>query len=262
MRVSMYIAPFVAAVPFAFLGLHLGGVARRSGALPDRLLAAFFLLLAAGVPPRMLAVDLATHVGRSWTGFWLSAAASLAIGSALACLAAFTWQVFRPGKRWAKRVFQMHAAAMFAAFAAGTTSLRAADGSGPIAIVFNGLAALALVWAFAECLLYYRRMRRQRVVGLAEPVLANRFLLWAVWTGALGFQGIVMMLLRIALWSSGDGEVLLRGEDPGGPWLALIAASKGLLAIVAPAIVVSVWLSFSPPAAYRRWLEKGSPRAA
>ena len=241
-------------MPFALLGIQLLRIARSSGATPDRLLAGFFLGLAAGIPPRMMGVDLAVRSGVSWTGFWLSTVASVFIGIALVCLAAFAWKVFRPGEAWAKRLVIAFGAALCAALLASTRSLEASHAAGLPAITFNGLGAAALVWSFVECVRYYRMMRRRQALGMGDPVVANRFLLWSLWAGAIGLQATLMFALRIAILSSGASEQLTAGADPGSPWIALIHAAKGMLAIVAPVAVVSVWLSFSPPAAYRRWL--------
>ena len=170
------------------------------------------------------------------------------------CLAAFAWKVFRPGEAWAKRLVIALCAALWAALLASTRSLEASHGAALPSIAFNGLGAATLVWSFAECIRYYRMMRRRQALGMGDPVVANRFLLWSLWTGAIGVQATLMFALRIAILSSGASELLAAGADPGGPWIALIHAAKGMLAIVAPVAVVSVWLSFSPPAAYRRWL--------
>jgi hypothetical protein len=244
-----------AAAPFALLGIHLLRIARRSGAVPDRLLSAFFLLSALGVPPRIAAIDLATAgAGTNLLGFWLTTAANLSIGTGIVCLAAFAWQVFRPTKAWARNVVIGCGLAIAAATAAGTTSLGAAGGSAPQAIAFNFIGALVLVWAFVECVVYYQRMRRRRTVGLADPLVTNRFFLWSVWTGTIGLNALFTTGLRVAVWSSGAGAVMAAGGDPGGDWLAWIRLAKGLVLIIAPTALVSVWLSFTPPAAYRRWL--------
>lgn len=250
------LAPFAAALPFALLGLHLLRIARRSGATPDRLLTAFFLLLAAGIPPRMLGVRQSLIAGHDATSYGYDMAANALIGSAMVCLAAFTWQVFRSHEAWAKRLVGVFACALFAVFLAAGASVEASSGSGIRMIVFNGLNVSAIVWAHLECLLYYRTMRRRQRLGLADPVLANRFLLWSFWTGAIALQGLCMLLLRIGIWSSGAHEVLQVGGDPGGPWLVLIDCARGMLAIVGPTAVISVWLSFSPPAFYTRRLQR------
>ena len=98
-------------------------------------------------------------------------------------------------------------------------------------------------------------MRKRRALGMVDPIVANRFLLWSIWTGAITLQAAFTAVLRIAVWWSGAGEMLAQGLDPGGAWLAAIQAAKGVLVLVAPTAVISVYLAFSPPAGYRRWLQ-------
>jgi hypothetical protein len=258
------VLPFVAALPFLLVGAHLARVARASGALPDRLLSAFFLLLALGVGPRMIAVDLATS-GAAGSGgaFWLNIGASLAIGSAMVCLAAFAWKVFRPDSAWAKNLVLGLGAALLGALLAGASSQSASGGSSSAAIAFNFFAAVTLGWAFVECVNYYRRMRRRRALGMADPVVTNRFLLWSLWTGAITLQAILMVGLRVAFHPSGVGNHLDEvGLDASGAWFGAIQGVKAMRVVVAPTVVISVYLSFSPPAGYRRWLRTQQPTPA
>jgi len=248
------VVPWIAALPFALLGLHLLRIARSSGATPDRLLAAFFLCVAAGIPPRMLGVDLTVSGGTSTSTYWLALLAGTCIGSGMVCLAAFAWKVFRPHAVWAKRLVTGFGVALFVALLAQARSLEASGGAGLPAILFNGLGALALFWSFVECVRYYRMMCRRCALGLADPVVTNRFLLWSLWTGAIGLQALLMVSLRIAVLWSGADQALAAGAAPGGPWVALIQYSKLLFGVIAPVAAVAVWLSFSPPSAYRRWL--------
>ena len=97
-------------------------------------------------------------------------------------------------------------------------------------------------------------MRRRCALGMANPVVANRFLLWSLWTGALALQGTAQLALRVGLWATGVGDIVGSVGDPGGLWLPALALIKANIALVGPVAAVSVWLSFSPPAAYRRWL--------
>jgi len=258
----MSIVPFIAAAPFVLVGGQLFRIARKSHALPDKLLAAFFLLLAVGVVPRITAVDRVTRGGQDWTTFVLSAVADLLIGSALVCLVAFTWKVFRPEQAWARRLTVGFAVAIAFAAVIGKSSIAAAGASQPASILFNFIVVAGLSWAFVECSIYRRQMRRRVSLGMADPVVANRFVLWSIWTGAIALQGVLQVALRVALYATGAGEVLAAGEDPGGPWLGLIVGIKSMLVVVAPSVVISVWLSFSPPKAYLSWLRGDQPEPA
>ena len=246
---------FIVALPFLLIGLHLLRVAVRSGAVPERLLAAFFLLCACGAVPRIAAVDLVTSgEGLSWTTFWLNMSANLAIGGALVCLAAFAWKVFRPDATWARNLVAAFAAALGAVTLTGATSLEASGGANPVSIAFNAVGTCTLTWTFVECVLYQRTLRKRLALGLADPLVVNRFFLWSLWTGAISLQAMITAVLRLSLWWSGAAELMRDGVDPGGHWLLWIRAAKGVVAIVGPVALVSVFLSFSPPARYRQWL--------
>jgi hypothetical protein len=77
-------------------------------------------------------------------------------------------------------------------------------------------------WAFAECGRYHLLLRRRRRLDLADPVVTDRYRLYAVgWV----------------FWWSGL-EML---TDPvGAPLLGLLGASSA----------VYIWLAFLPPRAY------------
>ena len=100
-------------------------------------------------------------------------------------------------------------------------------------------------WVFGESLRYYRLLRRRQRLDLADPVLVNRFLLFAVWTGAivaitvLGIAGTMVQLLR---GSFHDGGAL------GDPVLL------GITRLLSLPIAVSLWLIFLAPARYHAWL--------
>jgi hypothetical protein len=105
----------------------------------------------------------------------------------------------------------------------------------------------AMAWASAESFHYYGLMRRRLAIGLADPVVANRFLLWGLGCGAsatisLALVGVVVAGMNLA-------------TDPV-PML-MIAASVTTCA-------VSWTLSFLPPPRYVRWISgrASSPGAA
>ncbi len=258
----MLVAPIVAPIPFLLIGIHLVRVALRSRALPDRLLAGFFLLLAAGIPPRLISLQLTTTDGVSTESLAWQTAGSWLLGSALVLLVAFTWKVFRAERSWARWLTFSYGLVFLGVLVISTMSIEATERAQPLAVAFGTTGILSIGWAFVECALYYRRMRRRCQLGLASPVVANRFLLWCLWTGALTFQGAMQVGLRFALWITGAGAIIGAGGDPGGLWLGWIAAARAILAILGPLVAVSVWLSFSPPAAYERWIEGGESAPA
>ena len=84
-------------------------------------------------------------------------------------------------------------------------------------------------------------MRRRAAIGLADPVLTDRFRLWA--SGAL--SGLAMLLCSV------PPQVLSRDHPLQGVSL-LVLALMGLAA------TASYWFAFFPPAWYRSRLAAGS----
>jgi hypothetical protein len=99
-------------------------------------------------------------------------------------------------------------------------------------------------WVSLEGLRYYTLMRKRRALGLADPVVTNRFF---VWGAGEGVSSLVVLALLVA--------ILSRGElSPTDPFVAAFVTLAGLV----NAFVW--WLTFTPPAAYLRWV-RGSASA-
>ena len=179
------------------------------------------------------------------------AAPALGLGKAfglagISCNLVFTWWVFRRHERWALALAVVLAAVQLASFfghaSAGTFS------SGAVAPAWFWLElvgrVLTPVWLGSESLLYYQRMRRRLDLGLADPVVANRFALWAI--------------------ASATGTLFLLTSVPplyltqGSPWAAVDMAAFALFGI---ATAGSYWLAFFPPRRYQQWVE-GAPSTA
>jgi hypothetical protein len=97
---------------------------------------------------------------------------------------------------------------------------------------------LVNAWAATESLLYYRSMRKRLELGLAEPIEANRFLLWGLGAGSAAFLllfNLVQMKVQHLLGS--------------GLGLALRATSLTLLAVLGLACAACYLCAFFPP----RW---------
>jgi hypothetical protein len=96
---------------------------------------------------------------------------------------------------------------------------------------------------------YARLMRRRVGLALADPLVANRFVLWSVWTGALSFAGLVLFAVRSrAFW------LQLNGIDPRIAMPAAVPLTAIVAGLAAVSAGVAVWLAFFPPESYRRWL--------
>ena len=108
-----------------------------------------------------------------------------------------------------------------------------------------------MLWLFVESVHYASRMRRRVRLGLGDPIVANRFTLWAIWTGALACIPLFVLALRTL--------GILEAPVPGAPLPASVRAIIAMLGSGGAAALVACWLAFFPPAAYRRWIVRSAP---
>lgn len=176
-----------------------------------------------------------------------------AVGLAIECLGQmalilFSWRVFHATERWAKLVAAALVSAIGFALAGELASgeyRRYADLtpiSGPWVPLGLSARGAAPAWMAIECLAFYRKARRRLAIGLAEPIVVNRALLWGVGIGASALGYVVSVAHRL-IYGTG-----LRAHELA---LGLVSA----LALVAAACIS---LAFFPPEAYRRWIEQGA----
>ena len=96
----------------------------------------------------------------------------------------------------------------------------------------------AIAWAAAEAWRYSRQLAKRADLGLAEPELANRALLWCGFGVA---QLTLVAFVVLATWLFAETGRIFVGVD-------MSIAGSGL------ASAVCLWLAFWPPVAYRRWV--------
>jgi hypothetical protein len=205
----------------------------RTGGVDESLLGVtYFVGGALGYVPLVLVVTGATP--DEWTRP-LRALGHLNLELSALALYAFDRRVFRPDSRAAGAA----ALVCCAGLAAGWLGLvlidglrgRAMDGSAAYWFDF-WVRAGAYAWATLESFLQHDRARRRRALGLAEPVIVNRFLLWGVAMGAI-----------TGMFVNG----LVSHAFSPRPLSQLV---DGILATIASA---SIWLTFFAP---RRYLER------
>lgn len=183
-------------------------------------------------------------------GFIAASAPSLAYGLAVwgACAATagvcakflFNWRVYHRQERWAGRVAGAGIAVVVAALTASVVFGGVQQGV-EVAhwyLTRGVLQAGCLLWGAAEAILYWGKMRRRQRLGLADPTVTNRFLLWGIAAGAAGLGTAI-----------GIGFQMITGipsaEVPG---LLLSSSLHGLVAAIA------MWLAFVPPQFYTTWI--------
>jgi len=221
------------------IGLRLLWLARRNRELPE-------LLIGLGI----LGIGPAGFAG-SVFGLLLgpvhpAAAACLLAGATLATSAGalasyvFNWTVFRPDVAWAKGVVGA-AGATFAVLFVWRLSTHGFALPLHLTASFHLQSTVVtgcLLWGSGESLRYYALMRRRLRLGLADPLVTNRFLLWGLGIGSAGVGCVISTSVTIA---TGHGM-----QEIG--WLTLTNSLFGLAA------AVLMWVAFLPPRAYRRWI--------
>jgi hypothetical protein len=156
-------------------------------------------------------------------------------------VALFNWRVFRPASRWAAALVAAVAMGMLGCFIGQVLSpgLRAfMYANEGIWTLSSPLTILPLGWAGLESLRYHLLLRRRQRLGLADPVVTDRFRLWAIGTltaGSMSAYSFISLMLGV--------DVNVRPEGPA------ILGAFGVIAACA------LWLAFVPPAAYRRRVE-------
>lgn len=229
---DLHLGELATALFYLAVGLRLGRLAARSGGVPERLLGGLFLV-----------------TGSSYVLYWIPEPApqtALAFAGRLlylpapVLLAVFTRRVFRPDDAWAGWLVHVTMALLVGGV---TGSALAGDlegftlGNPWFWLEWLGYT-LPFAWAGAEALRYHGRALRQQRLGLCEPLVCNRFLLWSLF-GALQVTASLALLGQYASWER-EGAF-----SAGWDW-AMGAIEGGSL--------VPIWLAFFPPARYRRWI--------
>jgi hypothetical protein len=225
--------------------LWLGGrILRTGGGAPVRLVALFLLLTALGTS------GLARGSGLPDTSaelrFAVLAASHLAISAGLWCLAAFSWLTFGARSQWRRRLAVGLGGALSGAYLAQWIFDGFSVVPGPGTLTALACRAACMGWVSIETAAYHAVLRRRQRLGLADPLVANRVLLWSLWTGSIAILMLVGAILRVL--SVQEAE-LATAIYRSVPFLSLSA----VLSLVA---ALALWLSFLPPGPYRAWVER------
>lgn len=215
------------------LGVRLLHIARSERSSPEAFLGIAVLAMGPGAGLLRYALE------RTAPEIGLAGATLLSIGTL--AMVPFTYTVFRLGDRRAQ-LFGLCAAMLVLAGLWHQYRSAGLDGRAPHpSPVYIASRLLVYGWAALEATRYRRMYVRRRALGLADPVIANRFLLYALWTGALALMPLVQ-LVGMALGAHADAH-----------WRAFVARPIRGLGLLALASLV---LTFVPPRAYVRWLER------
>jgi hypothetical protein len=107
------------------------------------------------------------------------------------------------------------------------------------------------VWLAAESLAYYAAARRRLRIGLADPLVTNRFLLLGLWAVSWVAMGLSDIIARSIYWRAVGSTTEMR-LDTAAPIILMTIAITSVLGTLA---AVTLGLSFFPTRAYRRFVE-------
>jgi hypothetical protein len=152
----------------------------------------------------------------------------------------FIRSAFRPQSAWATAVVIVCTLLLFAGTAASSLSggySNSLDDPSYL-IVWVGYT-VPCFWMCGESALSHAAAKRRVRIGLCDPIVANRYLLFA----CFGFCQVAACAAEL-IWAYGNSA-------------AGVASSfgDGLLGAAEIASVAALWLAFFPPRAYRRWID-------
>jgi len=152
----------------------------------------------------------------------------------------FIWKVFRPEDRWAgfltAGLVALPAIALVGFFQSGTL----ASAELPTTLFFLEFVGRigGSCWLLVESIRYYGLMKRRLAIGLADPVVVNRFLLWS----SAGACSLVMLFTSVPPVFLDHSFQTLMAMD------LVVFALSGIMTCA------FYTLTFFPPAAYKNWL--------
>jgi hypothetical protein len=237
-----YATQLFAAIFFVVVGGRMLRLALRTKAAPERLLGLYFVLTGISyfgwVLPSLVALGplLAPSDFATWGVYCVGVVPYLL----------FTRLVFRRDARWAVGLV----AACIAALAIGTPALAwngdLYPGFGDPFYWVQWLGyTVPCVWMTLEALGAHRSALRRCRIGLSDSIVANRYLLFAIFGGLQTLACAADLLVTIdsaeehvvSAWS----DAILGGLELGG--------------------IAMLWLAFFPPAAYLAWVDDSAQHA-
>jgi hypothetical protein len=236
-----YIGEFIAGPVYLVAGARLCVLSLRTGEASDRLLSVSLLLWSLSyflyVLPYVFVSD------ESLVPLFFDVAWRIADYAADISFALFTRSVFRRHDRWAAWLVAGIAICLIVGVA-GSVWVGDWEGAHPLTNPWYWLewggGIAAPVWMGVEGFHHYHMARQRLRLGLCEPLVCNRFLLW-------GLSGMLWM----------TGELIAIAQNIGYEITQVWSSSVGLVVASLDLSAVGVmWLVFFPPTFYRNWINK------
>ncbi len=236
-----YIGELLAGVVYLIAGVRLFRLGQRTGEVPEKLLGVAFLFT--GASAGLYVLPVLPPFESLWTP--LNFAARVIYLPSAVMIALFTRLVFRPENRWG--AWLVWGTAILLVSGVGASAM---GGDWEGFSISNGWFwfewvgfTLPFGWAGSETFAQYGRARRRVRMGLCDPLVCNRYLLWALF-GTLEVCLSLVLLPQYAEYESTN------------QFTAMWDALYGTIEI---ASLVMIWLVFFPPAFYQRWINGTAP---
>jgi hypothetical protein len=175
----------------------------------------------------------------------------MAVGGAAVFL--FTWQTFRRDSIWARWAALAGSCLALGGFGFEAVhegfAIRLVPGAGHW-VAWLG-RTVPIVWVTVESFRYWAMLRRRLRFGLADAVVVNRFLIWGIWSAAT-FVNLAADLIARVVYTTLAGtttELVMEVIRP------VVIGTMGVTMILGIVSAATLFLTFFPTPAYRRWLE-------
>jgi hypothetical protein len=224
------------------VGIRLLRLARRTRAFPELALGLGECLLAGAVPPLFIVAQAVAEPEALVRAAAFAGHLAYTVGCAV--MIAFTWRVFRPGSGWALVLVYGAVGVLGGGGLVGmarvllvpdVTGLR--DPQTTAFLVMEWVSFVGFLWTAGEAFHLHGRLRKQRALGLSDPVVVNRVLLW----GVVGLGGV----------AAAGAPILasLLGQN-----VSTHVPTRLVCALATAVSSGAAQLAFLPPASYLRWL--------
>jgi hypothetical protein len=237
-----YLGEVAAAIFYLVAGVRLLRLAGRTGEVPERLLGLLFLFSSASYV--VYEIPIVFPLDSLWEAF--NFAGRLLYLPAAPILAVFTRRVFRPESAWAAWLVGGCAALLVAGVVGSALT---GDWEGFALdrpwfwLDWSGYT-IPFAWAAVESLAQYRQARRRTEVGLCDPLVCNRLLLW----GLFGTTAVLVSLVIPFQYAAYARESVFN------------ATFDGIVGVGELLTIGLIWIVFFPPAPYRRWIAASATR--
>jgi hypothetical protein len=225
------------------IGVRLLLLSRRTGGVPERLLG-LALGATGGFGYGILIFVSLAHRANGGAPSTLLTALGL-VGKAIhdlgvLAMLGFILTVFRPNERWARALAGAMAVVLLVGYVGNAVTGGFTQSRPQGFWYWLGFAVIGTypMWNAAESFRYHGLMRRRGALGLADPLVVNRFLLW----------GIGALFSVAAIWTiSLPAMIGLSLEDQ----LRIAPLAMSITGVFGIGAISSYWLTFFPPAWYR-----------